>query len=493
MPTAPSFDAFRELAQQGNVVPVYRVLKADLHTPVLAYLKLSKLSPYSFLLESVERGEEIGRHTYVGADPFLTVTARGTAVTIDRGGDVERRDGSVFEVLRELSERYQPVGREDLPPFSVGAVGYVGYDTVRLIEPRVPPHDTDDLDVADAVFLFFDKLLSFDYVTQRLYVIVNVRVDESEGSLEDAYRNAVRELDRLEEALDAPVAVPRRVPAPAELNPLSNVGKERHCESVEKAREYIFAGDVFQVVLSQRLQTPIAAEPFQIYRELRTLNPSPYMYFLQMGETSVVGSSPEMLVKVVGRDCSYRPIAGTRPRGKTPQEDIALERELLADEKELAEHVMLVDLGRNDLGRVCEYGSVQVKDFEVIERYSHVMHIVSRVTGKLREDQDIFDALMACFPAGTVSGAPKVRAMEIISELEPTRRGVYSGSVLYLDFAGNLNSCIAIRTMVARDGVAYIQAGGGIVADSVPETEWEETMNKAGALLAAIRAAHEVG
>ena len=486
---SPDFKAFEEHARHGNVVPVHKVLTADLETPVSAYLKLAARNRYSFLLESVEGGEKIGRYTFLGADPFLLVRANGTRVEIQRGSKTVRRRGNVIEILREITQEFRPAGTEGLPPFSAGAVGYAGYDLIRLIEPRVPPFRKNDVKMPDAVFAFFTTLLAFDHLKHQIYAISNVRCDEWEGRLRQGYRDACRRIARLEKVLARPLRPPKTRPATKPLEVKSNVGKQRHCKSVEKAKEYILAGDIFQVVLSHRLEMEPNVPPFQIYRTLRMVNPSPYMFYLHLDDSVILGSSPEMLVRVQGRQVDYRPIAGTRPRGATEAEDRRLGEELLSDEKELAEHVMLVDLGRNDVGRVCEYSTVKVPEFEILEYYSHVMHIVSSVQGKLRPDKDAFDTLMACFPAGTVSGAPKVRAMEIIAELEPSRRGVYSGSVMYLDFSGNLNSCIAIRTMVVRGKKAYIQAGGGIVADSDPEREWDETMNKARALLKAVELA----
>ena len=486
---SPDFKTFEGFARQGNVVPVHKVLMADLETPVSAYLKLAAGKKYSFLLESVEGGENVGRYTFLGTDPFLRVTATGKRIEIERSGKTTRRRGNIFDILREIAGRFQPAGVERLPPFSAGAVGFAGYELVRLLEPRVPPFRKDDVKLPDAVFLFFSTLLAFDHVKHQIHVISNVRCDEWKGRLRQGYNDAKRRVARVEKALAKPLRVPRNKPVPSPLEVRSNVGKEYYCQAVEKAKEYILAGDIFQVVLSQRLEMEPQVAPFQIYRALRTVNPSPYMFYIHLDDTVILGSSPEMLVKVEGRDVDYRPIAGTRPRGATETEDQAFAKDLLADEKELAEHVMLVDLGRNDVGRVCEFSSVHVPQFKELEYYSHVMHIVSRVRGKLRSELDAFHALEACFPAGTVSGAPKVRAMEIIAELEPCRRGVYSGSVMYLDFSGNLNSCIAIRTMVVRDKKAYLQVGAGIVADSQPEREWDETMNKARALLKAVELA----
>jgi anthranilate synthase component 1 len=487
----PDLETFSKLARQGNVAPVWKALVADLETPVSAYLKLAEGRKHSILLESVEGGERIARYTYLAADPFLKVTARGSSIEIEQDGRTETREGNVFEALRELIGRYKPVGVEGLPPFTAGAVGYAGFDLVRLIEPRVPAFRVQDSDAPDAVFLFFSTLLAFDHAKHQILAIANVRTDEC-GELESGYREACRQIEEIERLLARPTPLPPPASSREPVTVRSNFTREEFCRAVEKAKEYILAGDIFQVVLSQRLEMEPGVAPFQVYRALRAVNPSPYLFYLQLDDQVVLGSSPEMLVKVEGREVEYRPIAGTRRRGKDEAEDRALAADLLADEKELAEHVMLVDLGRNDVGRVSEYGSVHLPEFKIIEYYSHVMHIVSGVRGKLRADKDVFDALAACFPAGTVSGAPKVRAMEIIAELEPTKRGVYSGAVLYLDFSGNMNTCIAIRTMRLQGEKAYLQVGAGIVADSVPETEWDETMNKAGALLKAVEKAREL-
>jgi anthranilate synthase component 1 len=484
-------EAFRRAAANGNVAPVWKTLTADLETPVSAYLKLAEGERYSFLLESVEGGERIGRYTYIGRDPFLTVKAWGTRIELDEGGAKTEREGNMFEVLRELTQRYKPAGQEGLPPLSAGAVGYIGYDLVRQIEPRVPAFRERDVDAPDAIFMFFSSLVVFDHVKHEVCLVANVRIHEYED-VDDGFNAAQRAIERMEHALARPVQLPPSTKYVEPVEATSDVGKEAYCRAVEKAKEYILAGDVFQVVLAHRLTFEPKVNPFQIYRALRAVNPSPYLFYLSLDDTTLVGSSPELLVKVEGRDIEYRPIAGTRPRGKDEAEDQALADELAADEKERAEHVMLVDLGRNDVGRVCEFGSVQVPEFMIIERYSHVMHIVSGIRGKLREDKDAFDALMACFPAGTLTGAPKVRAMEIIGELEPTARSHYAGCVMYLDFSGNLNSCIAIRTMLIKDGKAYLPAGAGIVADSVPEKEWEESMNKARGLLRAVERAREL-
>ena len=493
----PNFREFQRLAKQGNLIPVYEVFSADLITPVSAYLRLAQGARYSFLLESVEGGEKIARYTFAGANPeevFRYVA--GACVMEGRDRLVwEERDPISF--LRERMERIHPVRLPGLPPLVAGAIGYFSYDMVRLIE-RLPKRLPDEIGLYDAVLMFYHGIIAFDHVQHRLWVVRNV-FTQGDGTLKAKYDAALREIKRTRKLLEEPTAQevqPKRAGKKTKARPLriaSNFRRGDYLKIVGKAKEYIRAGDIFQVVLSQRFSAKSNAEPFEVYRALRALNPSPYLFYLQMNDVYVVGSSPEMLVKVQGRDVFYRPIAGTQPRGKDEAEDQRLEKEMLASEKERAEHIMLVDLGRNDLGRVCEYGTVKVEQLMTVERFSHVMHLVSSLRGRLREDVDCFDALMACFPAGTVSGAPKVRAMEIIEELERTRRGIYAGGVLYLDFAGNLDSCIALRTMVIKNGVAYVQAGGGIVADSTPEGEYQETVNKSRASLAALEAAHRGG
>ena len=488
----PDFREFQRLAKQGNLIPVYDVFSADLLTPVSAYLRIAQGARYSFLLESVEGGEKIARYTFAGAHPEEVFRyANGACVMESRDRVVwEERDPISF--LRERTERFRPVRLPGLPPLIAGAIGYFSYDMVRLIE-RIPRRLRDEIGLYDAMLMFYHGLISFDHVQHRLWIVRNV-FTEGAGSLKAKYDAAVREIRETRKLLDEPVGAERaKKTSPAKksvLNVTSNFRRPEYLAAVRKAKQYIRAGDIFQVVVSQRFSAKTKAEPFEVYRELRALNPSPYLFFLQLNDVSVVGSSPEMLVKVQGRDVFYRPIAGTRWRGKDESEDQRLEKEMLASEKERAEHIMLVDLGRNDLGRVCDYGTVRPEKLMTVERYSHVMHLVSSLRGRLREDVDCFDALMACFPAGTVSGAPKVRAMEIIEELERTRRGIYAGGILYLDFAGNLDSCIALRTMVMKNGVAYVQAGGGIVADSTPEGEYEESVNKSKALLAALERAH---
>jgi anthranilate synthase component 1 len=490
----PGFREFERLAKQGNLIPVYDVFSADLLTPVSAYLRIAEGARYSFLLESVEGGEKIARYTFGGANPEeIFRYAEGACVLESHDRLIwEERDPITF--LRARMEKFRPVRLPGLPPFVAGAIGYFSYDMVRLIE-RLPRRLRDDIGLYDALLMFYHGIIAFDHVQHRLWVVRNVHTEDS-GALRQKYDAAVREIRRTRRLLEEPVAEevkkrasPRKKASALEVS--SNVKRSDYLAAVRKAKEYIRAGDIFQVVFGQRFSAKTTAHPFDIYRELRALNPSPYLFFLQMNDVSVVGSSPEMLVKVQGRDVFYRPIAGTQPRGKDEVEDLRNEKAMLASEKERAEHIMLVDLGRNDLGRVCDYGTVKVEQLMIVERFSHVMHIVSSLRGRLREDVDCFDALMACFPAGTVSGAPKVRAMEIIEELEKTRRGIYAGGVLYLDFAGNLDSCIALRTMVIKNGVAYIQAGGGIVADSNSANEYQESVNKSRALLAALEAAHK--
>ena len=484
----PDYKTFCRLARQGNLVPVYDAITADLLTPVSAFLRLARGAQYAFLLESVEGGEKIARYTFVGANPLEVFRYAKGASIVEGEGRLHWEESNPIEFLRRRIGRYRPVRVPGLPPLVAGAIGYFAYDMVRLVE-RIPAKARDDVGLDDAVLMFYLGLVAFDHVQHRLWIVRNVFTD-SEGSLRAKYNAAVREVAATRRVLERPPEPERRARKAGALHVVSNFRRSAYLAAVRKAKRYIRAGDIFQVVLSQRFAARTSADPFAVYRALRALNPSPYMYFLRLGDVSVVGSSPEMLVKVQGREAFYRPIAGTRPRGGDDKEDHRHEAELAADPKERAEHIMLVDLGRNDLGRVCEYGSVRVEKLMTVERYSHVMHLVSSLRGRLRPEVDCFDALMACFPAGTVSGAPKVRAMEIIDEFEPTHRGIYAGGILYLDFSGNLDSCIAIRTLVAKGGRAYVQAGGGVVADSVPEREFEETVNKSRALLAALEAAH---
>jgi len=491
----PDYNTFTQLARRGNVIPITRRLSADLLTPVSAYLRLARPGQPSFLLESIEGGEKIARYSFMGVRPDRRLLYRdATAEILERGGaedSGEPRSTNLFDELRRLTRRHRPVTWPGLPPFTSGAVGYLAYDVVRQLE-RLPERAADDLGLPEAQLMFFSRLVAFDHFRQQAILIANV-FTEGAKSLRKGYDRALADLDSMARALSQPLpAAP--TPAGRNLRPKaakarSNRAVEDYLDAVRRVKRYIRAGDVYQCVLSQRFRVRISSAPFSIYRALRRVNPSPYMYFLDLGAAQVVGASPEMLVKVRGREAFYRPIAGTRPRGASEEEDRRLEHQLRHSAKERAEHVMLVDLGRNDLGRVCEYGSVRVEELMSVERYSHVMHLVSSLRGRLRRGVDCFDALAACFPAGTVTGAPKVRAMQIIEELEPVRRGVYAGCVCYLDYSGNLDSCIAIRTLVIKDGVAYVQAGGGIVADSRPEKEFEETLNKARALLAAIELA----
>jgi anthranilate synthase component 1 len=496
----PTFSEFRRLARRGNVLPVYRTIVADLLSPVSAYLRLSpetsaaapgrgdasKAHRYSFLLESVEGGERVGRYTFFGADPFQVICARGDRVALIRGSHRTEESGDIFDCLRRVGARYRSVALPGLPPFTAGAVGFLAYEAVRKLE-RLPPRVEMDVDVDDAAFMYFSNLVAFDHVQHRLFLIANVLTEEGSGSLRAKYDAAVRQLARMESLLRRPLVLPRHRPPRGPWRVRHNMTRQRYESMVERSKEYIRAGDIFQVVISQRLEAPVRVPPFEIYRALRVVNPSPYMYYLRIGDSIILGSSPEMLVKVSGGEVEYRPIAGTRPRGKTEEEDKRLEEELRGDEKERAEHIMLVDLGRNDIGRVCEFSSVRPQEIMFVERYSHVMHLVSSIRGRLRPDADGYAALAACFPAGTLTGAPKVRAMEIIDELEPTRRGLYGGAVLYLDFSGNLNSCIVIRTVLIKGQRAYLQAGAGIVADSVPAREHQECLAKAQAVLRAFQ------
>ncbi|MBZ5548555.1 MAG: anthranilate synthase component I [Acidobacteriia bacterium] len=491
----PDFKEFSRLARGATLVPVVKSISADLLTPVSAFLAIAAGEPDAFLLESVEGGERIGRYTFLGVRPFLRLESRSSEIKIERGRKVERRAGDVFQVIKELLRQHRPATMEGLPPFTAGAVGYCAYDIVRRLE-NIGAYAVDDLNVPDCVLMFFDRVLAFDHLHHQIHIVASV--DVSGGATRAAYERAVADIGRIEKKLAAgwKPAYWRKASAKSKLAVRARTPKAKFLESVLQAKEYIAAGDIFQVVLSQRWDFEPGVAPFDLYRALRTVNPSPYMYFLRFGRDGkksgpmhVLGSSPEMLVRVGGRKLEYRPIAGTHPRGRDEAEDAALERKMREDEKERAEHVMLVDLGRNDLGRVSEYGSVKVRDLMFVERYSHVMHLVSALEGRLRPELDAMDAFAACFPAGTLSGAPKVRAMQIIEELEPARRGVYGGSVLYADFAGNLDSCIAIRTLLMQGKKAYLQAGAGIVADSDPQREFEETENKSKAVLRAVEMA----
>jgi len=491
----PDFQQFSRLARTATLVPVVKAIGADLLTPVSAFLAVADKEPHAFLLESNERGEQVGRYTFLGARPYMRVKAREGRVEVERGWQRQTLRENIFQVVKRLLREHRPASVPGLPPFTAGAVGYFAYDVVRLLE-RIGDHAQDDLSLPDAELMFFDRLLAFDHLRHQIHIVA--AADVTRESPRRAYDRAVRDIAVLERKLASGLspalwrksARPRAAKAGAEkVKVHASTQRADFLRSVERSKEYIAAGDIFQVVLSQRLDFTPGVAPFDLYRALRQVNPSPYLYFLRMGDTHILGSSPEMLVRVTGRRLEYRPIAGTHPRGQDEAEDLHLEQQMREDEKEQAEHVMLVDLGRNDLGRVSEYGSVKVKDLMYVERYSHVMHLVSALEGTLRKDLDALDAFAACFPAGTLSGAPKVRAMQIIEELEPTRRGIYGGSVLYADFAGNLDSCIGIRTLLMQGKKAYLQAGAGIVADSDPAREFEESMNKAQALLRAVEMA----
>ena len=486
MSVTPDYKTFLELSRSATLIPVAKAVSADLLTPVGAFLSIAARQKYAFLLESVEGGEKIGRYTFLGAQPRTVITARGKNAVVSEGRTVTKRTGSVVELLRERLREHCPAQVPGLPPFTSGGVGYFAYDMVRQFE-RLPERAKDELGLPDCVFTFYDRLLAFDHLRHQLYIIA--AADVRSESPRKAYDRALSDIAAIEKKLDQGLRGQqlrsRKAAKPAAIKVHHSTSHNDFVRSVRRAKEYIAAGDIFQVVLSQRLDFKPPTEPFQIYRALRTVNPSPYMFFLKLDDMHVLGASPEMLVRVTGRKLEYRPIAGTHKRGADAAEDERLIEQLRNDEKERAEHVMLVDLGRNDLGRVSDYGSVKVRDLMYVEKYSHVMHLVSALEGQLCGDLDALAALAACFPAGTLSGAPKVRAMEIIEELEPVRRGVYGGSVLYADYAGNLDSCIAIRTMVVHGERAYVQAGAGIVADSDPESEYQECMNKASALLRA--------
>ena len=487
---SPSREEFIRLAREHTLVPVWREVLGDLETPVGVYRKLSE--PNSFLLESVEHGERWGRYSFIGCDPFLTMTSRDGVVSIEGAAPpgVQDAPDPLTAVERALAAFRAPA-LPGLPPLHGGAVGYIGYDAVRYVE-RLPQTTTDDLEMPELWLLFTGRLLVFDHLRQRLTVISNVAIgDDPARQYDEAVEGAEALVERLASTPTQSRAVSPTLEAEIADVP-SNIGSDVFKANVEKAKESIASGDIFQVVLSQRFEMPTSADPFDVYRVLRLINPSPYMFFLQYPGSALVGSSPEPHVRVQGREAIIRPIAGTRPRGASEDEDRKLADELLADAKERAEHVMLVDLARNDLGRVCQPGTVRVEQLMDVERYSHVMHIVSEVRGELGPQRTAFDAFKWAFPAGTVSGAPKIRAMEIIDDLESSRRGPYAGAVGYFDFSGNLDTCITLRTALIKGGTAYVQAGAGIVADSVPETEDAECRNKARALLSAIKAAEEL-
>lgn len=486
----PEFNEFCRLAEKGNLVPVYCEIMADMDTPVTAFRKIDD-GQHAFLLESIEGGEKWARYSFLGSGHSVLLRSKGSRVEVVSGEQTTVHEcDDPTTLLRQLLERYTPVEVPGLPRFVGGAVGYLGYDMVRHFE-HLPASKPDSIGAWDSFFMITDTLLIFDTVKQKIQVVATAHLD---GALshEDAYNGAVKQVEGLVARLRSPLLkTTTTVPATSSVGFSSNIQQADFEAAVIKAKEYVKNGDIIQVVLSQRMSGELTVDPFDIYRVLRTLNPSPYMFFLRCGDTVVTGASPEVMVRKEGSRVELRPIAGTRPRGITPEEDARFAEELLADPKERAEHVMLVDLGRNDLGRVCATGSVEVSELMVIERYSHVMHIVSNVRGELTGGRDAFDLVRATFPAGTLSGAPKIRAMQIIDELEPVRRGVYGGAVGYVSFSGNMDLAIAIRTLVVKDGKVHLQAGAGIVADSDPATEWQETVNKAMAVRRAIEIAEK--
>jgi len=480
------FERFSSLARPKHIVPVYRKYNADFVTPVMAYLKLKEKGKFSFLLESVVRGEELGRYSFLGQAPYQIEKYKEGKTIFISGSKNKKYDENFFTVLGKFLQEYKMVTIPELPDFTCGAVGFIGYEMIGLIE-KMPETKTDVIKNDDALMAFYDRLIAFDHLKNEIILIANVFVDE-ESDKEHLYDEALHRLDSLREKLNRPLQMENsfKVDWNSET---SNFKKDKFEAAIEKTKEYIFAGDIFQGVISQRFSVAYKGDPFQVYRALRNINPSPYMFYLDFREYQVIGSSPEPLIRAQDRNLEVIPIAGTRRRSDDPEEDKALAEDLLNDPKELAEHVMLVDLARNDIGRIAEYGTVKVRDFKTIQRYSHVMHIISRVIGKLKPGLSVIDAFKSAFPAGTVSGAPKIRAMEIINELEPEKRGIYSGAVGYFDFRGNMDMCIAIRTLVANKERLFYQAGAGIVADSDPKSEYQETVNKTGALRRAIQEA----
>ena len=489
----PTFNEFKELSKKGNVVPVYRQLFADTLTPVSAFQKVSD-TDYAFLLESADGGEKIAKYSTIGSNPFAGFKCKGSNVEIfNKEGITHIETTDPFKVLEQQISKFSPVRVNGLPDFFGGAVGYTSYDSVRYVE-TLPDSTVDDLNLPDMYFMFYDETIVFDHLNKTIKVVCVAHIDERD--IQDVYDDTVSKIDNVTNKLRTPVmTLSDDITEKGELSLKfsSNFKKSDFLQAVETCKEYIRAGDIIQAVLSQRLQTEINAKPINIYRTLRVINPSPYMFYIKMKDLELIGSSPEVMVKVDNGNINVRPIAGTRKRGSTTEEDELLAKELLSDPKELAEHIMLLDLGRNDVGSVSQYDSVSIDEKMVIEKYSHVMHITSSVSGKLRNDKNAFDGLRACLPAGTLSGAPKVRAMEIIDELEQTRRGPYGGAVGYINFSGDINTCITIRTIVLKNGKdAYIQAGAGIVADSIPEMEYQETLNKAKGLLRAIEVAERI-
>lgn len=487
----PSKEEFIKLSKKGNLIPVYKEISADLETPVSAFTKIDK-SDYSFLFESVEGGEKIARYSFLGTAPSLIFKSKGNCIEITEDGKSHGFSAPLdplFE-MKKILDRYKFVPREGLPRFCGGLVGYMGYDTVNFFE-ELPSKNPDDLNLPDAVFMLTDTILIFDHINHTIKVVSNAHIKNNPL---ESYREATEKIDNLIRLLNCPLRKEPRKPKTRQkikLNLVSNFTKREYFKVVKKAKYYVKIGDIIQVVPSQRFQAKINCSTIALYRALRKINPSPYMYYLKLKDMALVGSSPELMVRCEDGVVELRPIAGTRPRGKNEEEDKKLEKNLLASIKERAEHIMLVDLGRNDIGRVCKYGTVYVSELMVVERYSHVMHIVSECTGVLRSGRDQFDVVRATFPAGTVTGAPKVRAMEIIEELENVKRGPYAGCVGYFSFSGNVDTCITIRTILVKGKKAYIQAGGGVVADSNPEKEYQETVNKAKAMFKAIELAEK--
>ncbi len=485
----PDYSTFLDLSRQGNLIPVYREIMADMDTPVTAFKKLDD-GRFSFLLESIEGGEKWARYSFLGSSPSLIVRSRGNTVEIiENGVTTSKTADDPLACIRDILARFTPVEVDGLPRFFGGAVGYLGYDMVRHFE-RLPTEKPAVIAAYDAYFLITDTIVIFDNVSQKIKVVSNAHLDGNKAP-EQAYREATDNIDSIIRRLRAPLPDGTTPPSSRQVDFRSNVSRADFEAAVEKAKEYVRSGDIIQIVLSQRFSGELSADPFDIYRVLRTLNPSPYMFFLRLDDTVIAGASPEVMVRKEGDRVELRPIAGTRPRGATAEDDRRLAEELMADPKERAEHVMLVDLGRNDLGRVCATGTVKVSELMVVERYSHVMHIVSNVQGTLLKERDAFDLVRATFPAGTLSGAPKVRAMQIIDELEPVRREVYGGAAGYFSFSGNMDLAIAIRTLVIKDGKVHLQAGAGIVADSDPASEWQETVNKGMAVMKAIELAEK--
>jgi len=486
----PDFSTFKEKAKEANLIPVYREILADMETPVSAFKRVNN-GRYSFLLESIEGGEKWARYSFIGFDPKLIFTSKGSIGEIREGKSSKKIQGvqDPLVLLKEIMEDYRPAKVEGLPRFFGGAVGYVSYDMVRFFEV-IPDLSRDDLKLPDCFFLITDTIIIFDNLSHTLKVVSNVHLKDKEN-LKQRYKNAIKEINMVVSILKRPLHHRTSLPKQRPSKVTSNLEKEEFKEIVKKAKEYIRAGDIIQVVLSQRFKTRRQADPLDIYRALRMINPSPYMYYLKLNDLLIIGSSPEIQVRMEGSEIEVRPIAGTRPRGANPSEDKLLMQELQNDPKEIAEHVMLVDLGRNDVGRVARVGTVYVPELMILESYSHVMHLVSSVQGIIEKQRDSFDVFRATFPAGTVSGAPKIRAMEIIEELEPLKRGPYAGAVGYFSFSGNMDFCITIRTMVIKGKTIYFQAGAGIVADSDPEREYWETVNKAKAMARAIETASE--